>query len=70
MQWLQNTVEKRLIPKIGHVKLKKINPRMLSQYYNELLKEGLTEEFIQYIHSIHKMASTPAVDWNYKKMIS
>ncbi|MEH7388653.1 Arm DNA-binding domain-containing protein [Bacillus sp. JJ1503] len=62
-----SAVEKRLIPKFGHVKVKQLTPIMISKYYNELLNEGLTEEFIQYIHSILKMAAKTAVDWKYIK---
>ncbi|MED1201988.1 site-specific integrase [Heyndrickxia acidicola] len=60
-------VNKRLIPKFGHIKVKKINPKLISSYYNDLLKEGLTEEYIQYIHAILKTASQTAVDWKYIK---
>lgn len=63
----KTVVEKRLIPKFGHMKIKKFTPKIISSYYTELLKEGLTEEFIQYIHSILKMASKTAVDWKYIK---
>lgn len=63
----KSAVEKRLIPKFGHMKIKNLAPKMVSSYYNELLKEGLTEEFIQYIHSILKNASKTAIDWKYIK---
>jgi site-specific recombinase XerD len=64
---ITTVVNKRLIPKFGHIKVKKLTPKMISSYYNELLKEGLTEEYIQYIHAILKLASHTAVDWKYIK---
>lgn len=63
----KSAIENRLIPKFGHVKVKNIVPKMISAYYNELLKEGLTEEFIHYIHAIPKTASKTAIDWKYIK---
>ncbi|MFD4928368.1 tyrosine-type recombinase/integrase [Peribacillus butanolivorans] len=63
----KSAVEKRLIPKFGHMKIKDLSGKMISTYYNELLKEGLTEEFIQYIHAILKNASKTAIDWKYIK---
>ncbi|GKU82564.1 hypothetical protein NCCP28_19600 [Niallia sp. NCCP-28] len=49
------------------MKVKNLTPKIVSAYYNELLKEGLTEEYIQYIHSILKMAAKTAIDWKYIK---
>lgn len=63
----KNVVEKRLIKKFAHLKLKSIKPVMISKYYKELLDEGLTEEYIQYIHSILKSAAKAAYDWKYLK---
>lgn len=63
----KSVVEKRLIPKFGHMKLKDITPKIISSFYNELLKEGLTEEFIHYLHAILKNASQTAVDWKHIK---
>jgi integrase len=63
----KSAVEKRLIPKFGHIKIKDLSAKMISTYYNELLKEGLTEEFIQYIHAILKNASKTAINWKYIK---
>ena len=63
----EKVVESRLIKKFGHLKIKNFNPVMISKYYTELLKEGLTQEYIQYIHSILKMAAKTAVEWKYLK---
>lgn len=60
-------VEKRLVKKFGHLKLTNFNPVTISKYYRELLDEGLTEEYIQYIHSILKSAFNAAIDWKYIK---
>lgn len=49
------------------MKLKNIKPVIISKYYKELFNEGLTEEYIQYIHSILKSTSKSAVDWKYLK---
>ncbi|MGG3890014.1 hypothetical protein [Metabacillus fastidiosus] len=58
-------VEKRLIGKFSHMKIKSFTPIMISKYYNELIEEGLTEEYIQYLYSILKMAAQTAVNWKY-----
>lgn len=63
----KKVVEKRLITKFGNLKLKGFSPIMISKYYKELLDEGLTEEYVQYIHSILKSAAQTAVDWKYLK---
>ncbi|MEK3886894.1 hypothetical protein [Bacillus sp. FSL K6-3431] len=63
----QSSVKNRLIAKFGHMKSKNISGKNISHYYHELLKEGLTEEFIQYLHSILKLAYKTAVDWKYIK---
>lgn len=63
----KTVVEKRLIPTFGHMKIKNFTPKLISSYYTDLLKEGLTEEFIRYIHSILKMAAKTAIDWKYIK---
>jgi hypothetical protein len=58
----EKVVGKRLVPKFGNLKIKNFSPIMISKYYNELLEEGLTQEYVQYIHSILKMAAQTAVD--------
>lgn len=62
-----NAVNKRLTPKFGMLKLKNLTPVLISRYYKELLDEGLTEEYIKYIHAILKSSSKTAVDWKYIK---
>ncbi|WP_458117949.1 site-specific integrase [Bacillus sp. PK6-026] len=60
-------VNKRLIKSFGHMKLKSLTPHLITKYYNDLLSEGLTPEYIQYIHSILKSSSKVAVEWKYIK---
>lgn len=60
-------VQKRLVPKFGHIKIKSLTPKMIMTYYKELLDEGLTEEYIQYLHSILLMSAKTAIDWKYVK---
>ncbi|MCY9350689.1 site-specific integrase [Bacillus licheniformis] len=60
-------INKRLIESFGHMKLKSLTPHLITKYYNDLLKEGLTPEYVQYIHSILKSSSKVAVEWKYIK---
>jgi integrase len=63
----KGVVCKRIIPKFGHMKLEQIKPVMITKYYRSLINEGLSEEYVEYIHSILKKAFDTAVKWEYVK---
>ncbi|SFA76264.1 Site-specific recombinase XerD [Lentibacillus halodurans] len=57
----------RLIPKFEFIRIKEIKPPMLLEYYNELSDEGITTEYISYLHTIPKHSLDTAVTWGYIK---
>ena len=62
----KGTIHKRIIPALGHYKLTDLKPPAINKFYNHLLKdENLSEEYVEYIHSILKTAFNTAVEWEY-----
>ncbi|WP_289140848.1 site-specific integrase [uncultured Brevibacillus sp.] len=45
---------KRIIPALGKLKLKDVQPDHIQSFYLDLVKEGLSSEYIRYLHSILK----------------
>src|SRR5699024_834434 len=62
-----SAIYSRLIPKFGFIRIKEIKPPMLLKYYNELSEEGITPEYINYLHTILKHSLDTAVTWGYIK---
>ncbi|MGG4498447.1 tyrosine-type recombinase/integrase [Brevibacillus reuszeri] len=56
-------INKRILPVLGHLKLKEITPAHIQRFYKELVEEGLTAEYIRYLHSLLKNALRFAVKW-------
>ncbi|MGE8079068.1 tyrosine-type recombinase/integrase [Peribacillus loiseleuriae] len=63
----KGVVAKRIIPIFGALKLEQLKPIMITKYYNSLLEEGLSEEYIDYIHSILKTPLNTAIKWEFIK---
>lgn len=47
-------IRKRIIPALGKLKLKDVNPDHIQSFYVSLSREGLSPEYIRYLHSILK----------------
>lgn len=47
-------IRKRIIPALGKLKLKDVNPDHIQSFYVSLNREGLSPEYIRYLHSILK----------------
>jgi integrase len=45
-------IEKRIIPALGNLKLKDVRVDHIQSFYSSLVKEGLSPEYIRYLHSI------------------
>ena len=63
----------KIIPAIGHVKLNKLQPMHLAQFYNKLTQDGVRQDnksggystrTIKYCHQIISSILTSAVQWN------
>ncbi|WP_163530703.1 site-specific integrase [Halobacillus ihumii] len=63
----RSAIQSRIIPKFGNSRIKDLKPTMFLRYYNELIEEGISEEYIQYIHVILKHSLSFAVKWQYVK---
>lgn len=64
----------RIIPALGHIKLNKIQPTHLIEFYNNLREEGirldkksgtLSDRTIQYYHRLISSILETAVKWQY-----
>jgi len=56
-------VRSRLIPSLGHHELDKLTPLRVTKYLAELQKEGLSADYIKYLHSVLSKALNQAVKW-------
>jgi integrase len=63
----ESAVNRRLIPAFGQCKLIDIKPVQIARFYTSLLEEGISEEFVQYLHSILKNSFTTAIKWGLLK---
>ncbi len=55
--------EKHILPLLGKIKLKDLNPAHLQRLYSEKLDEGLSKRTVQYIHAVLRRALNLAVKW-------
>jgi integrase len=58
-------VHKHLIPALGHIELRKLNPQQVQQFYTDKGKQGLGAAYIKTIHSVLHNALGNAVKWRY-----
>jgi integrase len=58
-------IEARIRPKLGHIKLSKLNAEALDQAYREWLAEGLSAATVHKYHSILSAACRQAVKWGW-----
>ncbi|WP_232700179.1 phage integrase SAM-like domain-containing protein [Brevibacillus daliensis] len=50
-------------PKLGSLKLSQLTPTHIQKFYNELSAEGLSPDYIRYMHSILRKSIGQAVKW-------
>ncbi len=58
-------IEARIRPKLGDIKLSKLDPETLDQAYKEWLSEGLSPATVHKYHSILIAACRQAVKWGW-----
>ena len=79
--WLENTakpalrpttyrtwdwhIRKRILPRIGGMKLAKIRPDQIQGFYAQLLREGFSAYACKHAHTILNRAFRDAVQWNF-----
>jgi integrase len=56
-------VKTRIIPAIGHYKVKQLNTIILQKYVNSLIDEGLSPRYVEYINTILYGALEQAKKW-------
>jgi integrase len=61
----QRKIEARIRPKLGHIKLSKLDAEALDQAYGEWLAEGLSPATVHKYHSIISAACRQAVKWGW-----
>jgi len=52
-----------IVPALGHVKLKKLTPLHVQQFYGAKLEAGLSKRTVEYIHTVLHSALKQAVRW-------
>ncbi|WP_436711839.1 tyrosine-type recombinase/integrase [Brevibacillus formosus] len=63
----RSAIHSRLIPAFGTYKMVDIKPVQIMRYYSSLLDEKVSEEYVQYLHSILKNSFNTAVKWGLIK---
>jgi integrase len=48
----QDLIVKKIIPKIGHYKLKDISQKIINDFYDNLINEGFSTRNVRYTHSV------------------
>ncbi|MED0678736.1 site-specific integrase [Aneurinibacillus thermoaerophilus] len=56
-------VNHRINPELGHIKLSELKPMHVQKFYSKLLNEGVTGEYIRFLHAILRSALNTAVKW-------
>ncbi|GAA4703650.1 tyrosine-type recombinase/integrase [Brevibacillus fulvus] len=56
-------IEKHIIPELGSLKLSQLTPSHIQKFYNQLSTEGLSPDYIRYMHSILRKSIGQAVKW-------
>lgn len=56
-------VNSRIIPQLGNIELDKLTPIHVTKYLAEIQKEGLSADYIKYLHAVLKKALNQAVKW-------
>ena len=59
----QTTVNCRIIPAIGHLRLSELRPIHFVKFYNSLRAEGLSGDYVHNMHSIMRTAMRHAEKW-------
>nr|WP_242066213.1 site-specific integrase [Brevibacillus laterosporus] len=62
-----SAIKSRLIPTFGIYKLVDIKPVQVMRYYSKLLSENVSEEYVNYLHSILTNSFNTAVKWGVIK---
>jgi len=52
-----------IVPALGHIKLKKLTPLHVQQFYGAKLESGLSNRTVEYIHTVLHAALKQAVRW-------
>jgi integrase len=52
-----------IVPVLGHVKLKKLTPLHVQQFYGAKLESGLSKRTVEYLHAVLHSALKQAVRW-------
>jgi integrase len=52
-----------IVPALGHIKLKKLTPLHVQQFYGAKLESGLSKRTVEYIHTVLHAALKQAVRW-------
>ncbi len=64
-QRYEDIVRLHLIPEIGHVKIKDLNPLQVQKIYSKKMRSGLSARTVQYIHRTLSKSLKQAVKWGY-----
>ncbi len=64
-QRYEDIVRLHLIPEIGHVKIKDLNPLQVQGIYSKKMRSGLSARTVQYIHRTLSKSLKQAVKWGY-----
>lgn len=59
----KRAIDYRLLPQLGHLQISSITAPMAQKYINELLDDGLSERYVEYISVILYGALKKAVEW-------
>lgn len=57
------SIHHRIIPELGHIKLTDLKPIHVQKFYSKLVDEGMSAEYIRFLHSILRSALNTAVKW-------
>lgn len=59
----QDYVSGYLVPGLGGIKLSKLEPLQIQEFYNSMLEKGLSPRTVRYAHSVLRSALNQAVKW-------
>ncbi len=64
-QRYEDIVRLHLIPEIGHVKIKDLEPLQVQRIYSKKMRSGLSARTVQYVHRTLSKSLKQAVKWGY-----
>jgi integrase len=58
-------INKHIIPELGSLKLSKVTPAQIQKFYNKKSEEGLSADYVKYMHSVLRKSFNQAVKWGF-----